>query len=82
MATERQKMLSGEPCNPLDPEPVAARMRARELCRRLHAAREVEQDERRRILRELFGPRRGHGPRHYSPVKADILTNAIWEGAR
>jgi maltose O-acetyltransferase len=55
MNTERQKMLAGELYNPLDPDLVAARQRARDLCQALNATREAEQEERRRILRELFG---------------------------
>jgi maltose O-acetyltransferase len=53
--TERQKMLAGELYDPLDTHLVAARQRARDLCQTLNATREVEQEERRRILRELFG---------------------------
>ena len=41
--------------DPLDPELVAARAHARDLCQALNATREAEQDERRRIVRELFG---------------------------
>lgn len=55
MKSEQQKMLAGEPYDPLDAELVAARERARELCRALNATRESEQQERRRILVELFG---------------------------
>lgn len=55
MKSERQKMLAGELYDPMDPELVAARARARDLCRALNATREAEQEERRRILRELFG---------------------------
>ena len=40
--TEREKMLAGELYNPLDPELVAARERARELCGALNATRESE----------------------------------------
>src|SRR5690242_17302761 len=40
MSTERQKMLAGEMYNPLDPELVAARERARDLCQDLNATRE------------------------------------------
>jgi maltose O-acetyltransferase len=39
----------------MDPELVAGRERARDLCQALNATREGEQEERRRILRELFG---------------------------
>jgi maltose O-acetyltransferase len=53
--SERQKMLAGELYDPLDPELVAARDRARDLCRLLSATREGQQEERRRILCELFG---------------------------
>jgi maltose O-acetyltransferase len=48
-------MLRGELYNPLDPELVAGRNRARDLCQSLNATRDADQDERRRILRELFG---------------------------
>jgi maltose O-acetyltransferase len=54
MTTERQKMLAGEMYDPLDPERVAARGRARDLCQQLNATRESEESERRRILRDLF----------------------------
>ena len=55
MKTERQKMLAGEMYDPFDPELVAGRARARDLCQDLNATREADQEERRRILRELFG---------------------------
>ena len=55
MITERQKMLAGELYDPLDPELVRARERARDLCQTLNATREGQQEERRRILCDLFG---------------------------
>jgi maltose O-acetyltransferase len=55
MDTERQKMLAGELYDPLDPELVAGRDRARDLCQTLNATREAEQQARRQILGELFG---------------------------
>ena len=55
MRNERQKMLAGEPYNPLDPDLTADRERARDLCQDLNATREAQHDERRRILRALFG---------------------------
>lgn len=55
MRSERQKMVDGELYNPVDPELVLARERARDLCQALNASREADQEERRRILRELFG---------------------------
>ena len=48
-------MLAGELYDPFDPELVAGRDRARNLCQDLNATREADQDNRRRILRELFG---------------------------
>jgi maltose O-acetyltransferase len=55
MRSEREKMLAGELYDPLDPELAAARVRARDLCWALNATREADQDERRRLLIELFG---------------------------
>src|SRR5438552_16614960 len=55
MPTEREKMLAGELYDPLDPELVAARARARDLCWDLNATRESQADDRRRILRQLLG---------------------------
>lgn len=55
MKTERQKMLAGEPYDPLDIELIKARERARDLCQALNATREAEQDVRRRLLMDLFG---------------------------
>jgi maltose O-acetyltransferase len=55
MASEKEKMLAGELYDPLDPELVRARDRARDLCQDLNATREADQELRRRILRELFG---------------------------
>lgn len=55
MPTEREKMLAGDLYDPAAPELVAARMRARDLCQALNATREAEAEERRCILRDLFG---------------------------
>ena len=55
MRTEKEKMLAGELYDPLDPELVRARERARDLCQDLNATRERDQEARRRILTELFG---------------------------
>jgi maltose O-acetyltransferase len=48
-------MLAGEWYDPLDPELVSARERARDLCQDLNATREGEQVARRRILTDLLG---------------------------
>jgi len=55
MRTEREKMLAGELYDPLDAELVAARTRARDLCRALNDTRESDQHERRRLATALFG---------------------------
>lgn len=55
MRTEREKMLAGELYDPLDPELVRARDRARDLCQELNATHERDQEVRRVILKELFG---------------------------
>ena len=55
MPSEWDKMLAGQLYDPLDPELVRARERARDLCQDLNATREADQEGRRRILKELFG---------------------------
>jgi maltose O-acetyltransferase len=55
MRSERQKMLAGELYDPMDPELILARDRARDLCHALDTTREAGHEERRQILRELFG---------------------------
>jgi maltose O-acetyltransferase len=55
MGIEKEKMLAGELYDPLDPELVRARERARDLCQDLNATRATDREERRRILSELFG---------------------------
>jgi maltose O-acetyltransferase len=55
MTTERQKMLAGELYDPFDPDLVAGRTRARDLCHALNATRDADEAERRRLLSELFG---------------------------
>lgn len=55
MPSEWEKMLRGELYDPLDPQLVQARNRARDLCQDLNATRESQQEGRRRILLELFG---------------------------
>ena len=55
MRTERDKMLAGELYDPFDPELAAARVKARDLCQALNATREADEQQRRRILVDLFG---------------------------
>jgi maltose O-acetyltransferase len=55
MRSEREKMLAGELYDPFDPELVSGRGRARDLCQALNATRESDVEQRRQILRDLFG---------------------------
>jgi maltose O-acetyltransferase len=55
MKTEKEKMLAGELYNALDEQLSIERQRARDLLKRLNDSREDEQEERSRILGELFG---------------------------
>jgi maltose O-acetyltransferase len=55
MRSERDKMLAGDPYDPMDPELVTGRGRARDLCQDLNATREADAVGRRRILNQLFG---------------------------
>ncbi|MBF5042165.1 sugar O-acetyltransferase [Aggregicoccus sp. 17bor-14] len=74
MKSERQKMLDGELYDPMDAELVAGRVRARDLCQALNATREAQAEERRRILRELFG-RGGDSVWMQPPFFCDYGTN-------
>jgi maltose O-acetyltransferase len=74
MRTERQKMLAGELYDPLDPELVSARTRARDLCQALNATREADEAERRRILIDLFGAG-GEGVWMQPPFYCDYGSN-------
>jgi len=55
METEKQKMLRGDLYDPMDPVLCAERARVRNLCLDLNQTREEQTDERRRLLREIFG---------------------------
>lgn len=48
-------MVAGELYDPMSEELVSARQRARTLCQALNATQESHQEERRRILMDLFG---------------------------
>lgn len=48
-------MVAGEPYDPMDPDLVADRRRARELTARYNATRPGEETRRRALLEELFG---------------------------
>jgi maltose O-acetyltransferase len=55
MRTERGKMLAGELYDALDPALVAERNRVRELCQKLNASRDAEEDVRRDLCKQIFG---------------------------
>ena len=55
MPSEREKMLAGALYDPVDPDLVAGRERARDLCQALNATREGEAEARRALLRDLYG---------------------------
>ena len=74
MPSEREKMLAGALYDPLAPDLVAGRERARDLCQALNATREGESDARRAILRELFG-RGGDTVWMQPPFFCDYRTN-------
>jgi maltose O-acetyltransferase len=74
MTSEREKMLAGELYDPFDPELVAGRERARDLCQDLNATREADVDARRAILRQLFG-RGGDTVWMQPPFYCDYGTN-------
>jgi maltose O-acetyltransferase len=76
MPSEREKMLSGELYDPLDPELVAARNRARELCQALNVTSETEQHQRRRILEELL-PVGGESVWMQPPFYCDYGSNIV-----
>ena len=83
MRTELEKMLAGELYDPLDPELVRARDRARDLCQDLNATPESNVERRRQILDQVEQAVRAHAiqtagleplERVEGPdVKADVL---------
>ncbi|EIM30979.1 MULTISPECIES: sugar O-acetyltransferase [Microvirga] len=54
MYTEREKMLAGELYDALDPDLVAERYRARDLCQKFNASRDVEEHLRRDLCKQIF----------------------------
>src|SRR5262249_17949137 len=76
MRTEKEKMLAGELYDPLDPELVQARERARGLCQDLNAARERDQDAPRPHPTALFG-RGGESVWMQPPFFCDYGSNIL-----
>lgn len=54
MRSEKEKMLGGEPYDPLDSQLSAERRRARLLFKALNDTRDDQQEERARLIRELI----------------------------
>ena len=67
MRSEKQKMLSGELYDPLDPQLSAERRRARQLFKALNDTRDDQQDERARLIKELM-PAAGRGCLDRAPL--------------
>lgn len=76
MASELDKILAGEPYDPLDPALVEARERARELCYDLNATREKDAEVRRRLVTALFG-RGGESVWMQPPFYCDYGSNIL-----
>ena len=74
MRSEKEKMLAGELYDPLDPELVADRRRARLLFAALNDTRDDQQDERARLIKELI-PTSGRGLWIEPPFYCDYGTN-------
>ena len=74
MANEKEKMLAGEMYNAMDPQLIAERRRARELCKLLNNSHPDEQELRKRVIRKLFGST-GNGIWIEPPFYCDYGTN-------
>ncbi|HEY9826748.1 MAG TPA: sugar O-acetyltransferase [Stenomitos sp.] len=74
MKSHKDKMLSGELYDPLDPQLLAERRRARLLTKALNDTRDDQQDERDRLIRELI-PNSGKGIWIEPPFYCDYGSN-------
>lgn len=74
MASEWEKMVSGQLYDPRDPALASARRRARNLLKALNDSSDAETEERARILGELFGAA-GEGPWVEPPFFCDYGSN-------
>src|SRR5688572_20933409 len=74
MKTEKEKMLAGELYDPYDPELSGQRVRTRLLLKALNDSWEDQQEEVRRILKELL-PHSGNGLSLQPPFYCDYGTN-------
>jgi len=76
MKTEKEKMLSGDLYNALDPELSAERLKARLLIKKLNDSREDEEKNRESIIKELI-PNSGDNLWLQPPFYCDYGTNII-----
>jgi len=76
MLTEKEKMLAGEMYDAMDPQLVAERRHARELCKALNGSHDEERALRKRIIVELFGSV-GDGVWVEPPFYCDYGTNIV-----
>jgi len=76
MKTEKEKMLSGDLYNALDPELSAERLKARLLIKKLNDSSEDEEKNRERIIKELI-PNSGDNLWLQPPFYCDYGTNII-----
>lgn len=53
--SEKEKMISGEKYNPMDPELVKARIVAKDLCQKYNSLSQDSNAEKKNILKKLFG---------------------------
>ena len=74
MKTEKEKMLSGDLYNALDPELSAERLKARLLIKKLNDSSEDEEKNRERIIKELI-PNSGDNLWLQPPFYCDYGTN-------
>ena len=74
MRTEKEKMLAGDLYDPLDPQLVAERRRARLILHEYNATRDDQAEARDRLLHELV-PGRGAGLWIEPPFFCDYGTN-------
>lgn len=74
MKSQKEKMLAGEPYDPLDPQLAAERRHARLLTKALNDTRDDQLEERARLVRELI-PSAGIGVWIEPPFYCDYGSN-------
>jgi maltose O-acetyltransferase len=74
LRSEKEKMLSGELYDPLDPQLSDERRRAKLLCQSLNETRDDAQEERARLIKELI-PASGQGICIEPPFYCDYGSN-------